>query len=69
MSFFKVIDRPLRYTLQRRDGAHWQTAKAFTPERIEFRVLERMMQPRIGCIRARLLRALCSRARIRPLVR
>ena len=43
MSFFKVIDRPLRYTLQRRDGAHWQTAKAFTPERIEFRVLERMM--------------------------
>ena len=34
----------LRYALQSRVGRRWRTAKTFTPERLEFRVLEKMAQ-------------------------
>lgn len=34
----------LRYALQHREGLRWRTVRAFTPERQEFRVVEKMME-------------------------
>lgn len=43
MSFYKTINRPLRYTLQYRDGRRWHTAKTYTPGKQDFDELARML--------------------------